>query len=110
MDRSNASRRGIVIVALPFEDDRVRKVSSEKEPHLTLLYLDGADFDASQVKLITEYVEHAASMLAPFSLDVKRRGTLGDQNADVLFFDKKWSKNIEMFRSMLLSNDLISQA
>jgi hypothetical protein len=77
---------------------------------LTLLYLGENDFDATQMKLIMEYVEHASSTLPPFFLDVKRRGELGEHKADVLFFDQKWTKVVEGFRSRLLSYDLISQA
>lgn len=102
--------RQLVIVALPSEDDPVRNFSSEKEPHLTLLYLGAPDFDSSQVGLITEYVEHAASLLSPFVMDVESRGLLGDKQADVLLFNKKWSQNIATFRSQLLKNDLISEA
>lgn len=110
MDRSNASRRQLVIVALPSESDRVRKISSEKEPHLTLLYLGESDLDSDRIRLIAEYLEHAASDLPPFMLDVRRRGELGDDRADVLFFDTKYAKRIETFRSHLLSYDPISEA
>lgn len=106
----DGSVRQLVIVALPSEDDRVRKVSSEKELHLTLLYLGKNEFDSSQLTLIEGYVEHAASFLPPFFLDVESRGELGDKKADVLFFNKKWTKEIEEFRGNLLRNDLISTA
>jgi hypothetical protein len=62
MGRSNAQRRildkmvginglahadtnGLIVVALPSPDDLVRKISSEKEPHVTLLYLGDPGFD-----------------------------------------------------------------
>ncbi len=99
-----------VVVALPSENDRVTKFSSEKKPHLTLCYLDGGMFDASQLELAMGYVQHAASELNPFMLHVEERGTLGDKNADVLFFDKNWSKNIARFRDSLLRNDLMMTA
>lgn len=102
--------RQLVIVAIPSDDDPVWKYSSEQVPHLTLLYLGAPGFDDSQVGLITQYVEHAASMLSPFSLDVESRGVLGDKQADVLFFNKKWSQGIATFRSQLLRNDLVSEA
>ena len=88
----------------------MRKVSSEPEPHLTLLYLGNADFDETEIELISGYVEHASSTMAPFMLDVEGRGELGDKRADVLFFSKKWIKPIETFRNMLLQNDLVSRS
>lgn len=106
MDTANS----LVIVALPDENDPVRQYSSEKEPHLTLLYLDGTGLDASDLEHIAEYVGHAASMLPRFSLDVESRGALGDQNADVLFFSKRWAQNIATFRGQLLKDDLINKA
>lgn len=100
----------LVIVALPSPDDPVRKISSEKEPHLTLLYLGDPGFDQTQIGLITDFVEHSSSLINQFHLDVENRGVLGDKDADVLFFDKRWSKDIAAFRTQLLQNDLISQA
>jgi ribosomal protein S18 acetylase RimI-like enzyme/2'-5' RNA ligase len=99
-----------VVVALPSENDNIAKYSSEKKPHLTLCYLDGSKFDSSQLELAMGYVQHAASELSPFMLHVEERGTLGDKNADVLFFEKSWSKNIARFRDSLLRNDLMMTA
>ena len=100
----------LVVVALPDENDYVRKVSSEKSPHLTLLYLGEPDFTTFQLVHVMEYVEHATSQMTRFSLDVESRGTLGDKNADVLFFSKRWSKNVAEFRDRLLQDPLIFQA
>ena len=100
----------LVIVALPSPDDEVRKVSSEKEPHLTLLYLGDPKFDETQVGIVTEFVEHAASQIHRFYLDAEGRGILGDEDADVLFFNKDSAKDIGSFRTKLLRNDLISKA
>lgn len=100
----------LVVVALPAEGDPVRKYSSEKEPHLTLLYLGESKFTPSELTHVTEYIEHAASQLTTFGLEVTRRGELGDKHADVLFFDKKWAQNIATFRNHLLKDELISSA
>lgn len=106
---SGDNRTSLVIVALPSENDPVQKVSSEKAAHMTLLYLGKPDFDQARIDLITGFVEHAASTLSPFMLDVERRGVLGSDNADVLFFVKKQAKRIATFRDHLLQNDLISE-
>ena len=102
--------KSMIVVALPSPDDLVRKISSEKEPHLTLLYLGDPGFDQKQIELIADYVGHAASLICQFQLEVESRGVLGDKDADVLFFDKRWSKEIQSFRTQLLRNDLVSKA
>lgn len=107
---STDNRDSLVIVALPAENDPVQKISSEKAAHMTLLYLGKPDFDQTQIDLISGFVEHASSNLSPFMLDVERRGKLGPDDADVLFFVKRYSERIATFRDQLLQNDLISQA
>ena len=98
-----------VIVALPSEAHRVNKISSEKIAHMTLLYLGELPEDAD-VANITEYVQHAASMFHPFYAHVERRGVLGKDNADVLFFYKQELSHVEEFRATLLQNDQIKIA
>lgn len=100
----------LVIVALPPESDPVRKFSSVKEPHLTLLYLGDPGFDVSELNLVSGFVEHASSLLQPFGLEVQDRGVLGVSQADVLFFNKKWTKAVDTFRGQLLKNALVSKA
>jgi 2'-5' RNA ligase len=96
-----------VIVAVPPVDDRVNKISSEKVPHLTLLFLGDADLSAEAVL----YVQHACKELSPFGLSVDYRGTLGEDDADVLFFKKRWEfERIAAFRHHLLLNDEIKRA
>lgn len=102
----------LVIVAIPEEDDYVWKISSEKIPHMTLLFLGEAsqNFDIAEM---TKFLEHAASFtLERFWLDVDKRGTLGEDEADVLFFQKsEWNvKTINDFRVALLKNDAIRKA
>lgn len=102
----------LVIVAIPSEDDHVWKISSEKKPHMTICFL-GDSFDNPNVLKIQEFLEHAVNTWeqGPFGLDVEERGTLGDDDADVLFFRKGWyTKKIEDFRAQLLLNDAISRA
>lgn len=100
----------LVIVALASETDPVQKYSSEKAPHLTLLYLGENKYTSEQLTHITEFVEHAASLLPRFGLGVEKRGELGENKADVLFFNKNWSTSIATFRSQLLQDPLISTA
>lgn len=99
----------IVIVAIPAEDDPVWKVSSEKVPHLTLCFLKGP-FENEENTIL--FVEHVVSTsLSRFGLSVDRRGTLGADDADVLFFDKSYGgKELLAFRAFLLANKDIYQA
>lgn len=98
------------IVALPREDDRVMGLSSEKVPHMTLLFL-GEQKDPAKAARIAEYIEHVTeNTLKPFGMSVFRRGELGPDKADVLFFDEEYITNIAAFRNNLLKNDDIASA
>jgi len=102
----------LVIVAIPDENDRVWKVSSEKIPHLTLLHLGDSD-DVANLDQIMLFAEHAANTtLRRFYLPVDRRGELGDAKADVLFFKKgRYDyKAVRDFRVQLLKDDNIRTA
>jgi 2'-5' RNA ligase len=103
----------LVLVAIPSDDDYVWNVSSEQVPHLTVLFL-GDVLTVQNLSKIVAFVEHAAkTTLHRFGLDVERRGTLGLDEADVLFFAKsKWSGYEELlnFRSALLQEPNIRTA
>lgn len=102
----------LVIVAIPSEDDYVHKISSEKVPHCTLLFL--GDVEGKPVLKIQQFLEHAVKILelGPFGLEVDYRDTLGEDKADVLFFRKDpWClKRIADFRAQLLKNTPIKSA
>ena len=100
---------GVAIVAIPSKDDYVWKISSEEVPHLTLLYL-GETFEVNENVL--EYIDHTVeTSMCRFGLSVDRRGELGDEQADVLFFAKHYYiKKLEEFRAYLLRHPAISKA
>lgn len=104
---SSSRRSQLVVVAIPSENDPVWKISSEKVPHMTLLYL-GEDLDVSDVDVmhVTEHVEYAASLLDRFGMDVDRRGTLGPKDADVLYFNKgyDWRKLVQFRHNLMVDN------
>lgn len=92
------------IVAIPKKDDYVWRISSEKIPHMTILFL-GEQPENTVTDKIVEYLSHTVeTSLTQFGMSVDKRGELGPDNADVLFFDKHWSGNLEPFRSYLLAN------
>lgn len=102
---------GLTIVAIPREDDYVWKVSSEKVPHMTLLFLGEMNVDDLRLAHMTNFIEHAASQLSRFGMSVDYRGKLGDKDADVLFFEKSFSfKMLENFRTQLLADQDIYKA
>lgn len=108
-----ADTNNVVIVAIPAADDRVWKISSEKIPHLTLLFLGPAE-TVPELERITKFVEHTVTVCehGEFMLRVDYRDMLGEDNADVVFFEKgdysfKW---IEHFRSVLLQQNNIRDA
>lgn len=104
----------LVIVALPAEDDYVNKISSEKVPHMTILFLGDDVTKVKNLGKIIDFTKHAANTtLTRFGLDVDRRGVLGPDKADVIFFSKsKWSgiETINQYRSFLLKEPNIRTA
>jgi 2'-5' RNA ligase len=109
---SNSRASSMVIVAIPDENDRIWKISSEKVPHLTLLFLGDAD-QVDNPESIVQFVEHAADRsLNRFYLPVDRRDELGADQADVLFFKKSRYdfKAVRDFRALLLKDDNIKTA
>lgn len=101
----------LAIVAIPTQDDYVWKISSEKVPHLTLMML--GDSDNPELANIEEFLAHVVkTSMQRFGLDVDRRGLLGEQDADVLFFKNPGYnvKNLELVRSYLLTNQSVARA
>lgn len=100
----------LVVVAIPAKDDYVWRISSERVPHLTLLFLGSAL--NPRIPRMKDFIEHAMDMMLDrFGLDVDRRGILGVDEADVLFFSRDYfSRDIENFRSTLLQNADIKAA
>ncbi len=95
----------LVIVAIPNKDDYVWKLSSEKVPHMTICFL--GDVADQPVLKIYEFLQHAVDImqLQPFGAEVDFRGTLGPDEADVLFFRKNWGlKKVTEFRDALLKD------
>ncbi len=99
----------LVIVAIPADGDSVWQVSSEKKPHLTILFLGDAMTNPNVTK-IAEKVGEMSKHVDPFNLLVDHRGTLGSDEADVLFFTQDIPWKLFDFRSMCLGNQEISMA
>lgn len=99
-----------VIVAIPKEDDYVWKISSEKVPHMTLLFL--GDVQLQDEQSVVEYLQHVAkTSMRPFGMSVDRRDVLGPNEADVLIFEKGWgNEDIVAARGYLLADPNISFA
>lgn len=103
----------LVIVAIPARNDNIWKISSEQVPHLTMLFLGENADDVEKVGRIVDFVEHAVTVSehGPFLLHVDERGTLGPDNADVVFFEKDYRlKWINQFRNNLLQQPDIRAA
>ncbi|QPL14661.1 RNA ligase [Gordonia phage Schwartz33] len=99
------------IVAIPEDGESVWKISSEKIPHMTLLFL-GEQSDPDKAQHITEYLQHAINRsIFKFGAEVRERGILGDDSADVLFFENtNRLKAVQEFRSHLLADSVIRAA
>lgn len=102
------------IVAIPEVDTPVWQISSEKVPHLTLLFLGEQDNDklAALPRMIA-YLNHLAeSDLKRFGMYVDHRGTLGSESADVLYFAQNGAayKHLVDIRSYMLQEPSIADA
>lgn len=96
------------VMAIPSRDDYVWNLSSEKVPHLTLLFLGDK---LRNVEHVIPFIRHAVGVsMCMFSLTVERRGMLGDKAADVLYFANDGIKKLEDFRSHLLTDPDIFEA
>ncbi len=94
----------VVIVAIPEPDDVVWKISSEKVPHMTLLFL-GDSATPEELARIQDYIQHCVNIgtVSRFGANVEKRGELGADQADVVFFDKKYAmRDVVGFRDALL--------
>lgn len=98
----------VVLVAIPAKDDYVWKISSEKVPHMTVLYLNS---HIDNIARVTDYIQHVVdTTMRKFYMSVKERGILGDKSADVLFLDSYYSKMLTELRTYLLDNPDIRTA
>lgn len=102
----------LVIVAIPEQDDPVWNISSEKVPHITLLFLGDVNSisEASKIKIV-DFLDHASNIsLCKFSLEVSDRGILGPDQADVVYFEGWDLPNLKQFRGQLLQESNIQKA
>jgi 2'-5' RNA ligase len=100
----------VAIVAIPNENDYVWKLSSEKVPHMTLLYL--GDLSANpNIQHIIEFTAHVVkTSLKRFGMEVDRRDLLGPDDADVLYFNERYTEVLEEVRNALLQDPIIRAA
>lgn len=101
-----------IVAAIPSADSYVWGVSTEDVPHMTLLYLGASEFDKNFNRNV-EFIQHSINQaLYHFTMEIVRRGTLGDDAADVLFFNKDFHdfEMIQRFRNYLLANESIKKA
>ena len=101
---------GTTIVAIPSQDDPVWSVSSEEIPHITLMFLGDQSKNPDLPKIV-DFLDHVVNTnMHPFGLSVDRRGELGSDKADVLFFRTNGIKELEKVRFYLLGNPYIRNA
>jgi 2'-5' RNA ligase len=99
----------LTIVAIPCRDDYVWRLSSEKVPHLTLMYL--GEVDEEDTDQIEDFLEHVVdTTMCPFGLEVDHRGELGPKNADVLFFKEYCVETLEEVRSYFMTDEHVFRA
>lgn len=103
-----AEETGVGIFLLPSENHPIHDVAAYGEPHMTVIWLgnQGDDF-AGDLDAIKEALAEAAANLTPVEAAITDRGTLGDDDADVVFFD---SQALTDLRSVLLDATPIHDA
>ena len=96
---------GVGIFLLPHSDHPVNAMSTEDMPHVTTVWLGdlGEDFDISPGDIRQDVRTEAAKFQATYA-DVMQRGTLGDNEADVLFLDVT---SLAPLRDAMLSHETI---
>lgn len=101
----------LVIVAIPEDDSPVWRLSSEKVPHMTMLFL-GEDVSDEAAARIAQFLQHMSdSSLTKFTMEIDYRGTLGEEDADVFFFSKSehawgYEKAASARQTMLQQKDI----
>jgi hypothetical protein len=99
---------GPAIVAIPAEDDYVWRISSEKIPHMTILHFDEDVLSGPELAQVDSFLAHIVETELPhFGMSVDYRGTLGPDDADVLFFQTHFASDILRARNDMLSNPVI---
>lgn len=96
------------VVAIASEDDYIWRLSSDKKPHMTLLYLGD---HLNNISRVEDFIAHAVdTSLRRFGLDVDKRGVLGADDTDVLFFGQFGQDELKEFRNYLLQQPDIFEA
>ena len=101
------STQSVTLVAIPEGYSRVWDVSSEHIPHLTLLYFGEQDLGFKYPELVSkiELILKENPIPGSFYLNAHKRGTLGDEDADVIFFDESYDfKEIASLRDKFLKD------
>lgn len=100
----------LVVVAIPAQNDEVWNVSSERVPHLTLMYLGDAGSNPNIPDIENFVKQMTGRHLMPFSLRVDHHGVLGDDHARVLFFSNVIHPWLRRFRMALLDDTNVRNA
>jgi len=98
---------GALIVMLPEEISGIHEISSEDDAHITTVWFGSGDESVADIDAISAALERIAPTLQPVEAGVKERGTLGDDEADVLFLD---SEPLIPLRDMLIEEQVIADA
>lgn len=112
-----ATYSGALIVLLPAADDPVVAASSEPAHITTVWFGDYAEMESRDTPefpqidldtLVQEVRQYAAELSGPVVVPVKERGTLGDEDADVVFLEP--TESLIALRDGLLQEEQIRSA
>ena len=102
-------RTGALVTLLPAADDPTQAASSEDMAHLTFIWMgDLMDIEGDTLAMAEEVRRYAAQVDGPVVVPVKERGTLGSDDADVLFLEP--TESLLALRDGLLASEPIKAA
>jgi hypothetical protein len=99
-------KHGVGIFLLPDAEDSVNAVSSEDRAHVTVVWLGMDDEQVVDVAELRAAVEEVSASFQPLVAEVDERGTLGDDEADVLFLS---GDSLLGLRDALMANEVIAK-
>lgn len=102
---------GVGVFLIPAESDPIVTASSEDQAHMTTIWMGSKDDlpDPSYIEsLQAEVAAYAATLDGPVVVPVTERGTLGDEDADVVFLEA--TESLVALRDGMLEGSPVTRA
>lgn len=110
-DAGTEEHTGVGVFLIPAESDPIVAASSEDQAHMTTVWLGSKDDLPTPdyvESLQAEVAAYAATLDGPVVVPVTERGTLGDEDADVVFLEA--TESLVALRDGMLEGSPVTQA